>query len=80
MHVGVQHDGGNCEIFISFSRCNNSDIREEQHVTLSGESDNITIEFYSVEMFYEHDIIVTMNYSCGDTPKRFFIPNMNQTG
>jgi hypothetical protein len=80
MHVGVQHDGGDCDITIIFSRCNNSDIRDEQYVTLSGESDNITIEIYSVEMFYEHDIIVTMNYSCSDTPKRFYIPNINETG
>ena len=80
MHVGVQHDGGDCDITITFSRCNNSDIRDEQYVTLSGESDNITIEIYSVEMFYEHDIIVTMNYNCSDTPKRFYIPNINETG
>ena len=80
MHVDVQHYGGDCDISIIFSRCNNSDIREEHYVTLTGVSDNITIEIDTVEMFYEHDIIVTMNYSCSDAPKRFYIPNMNQSG
>ncbi|CAI8013376.1 hypothetical protein GBAR_LOCUS8492 [Geodia barretti] len=80
MHVDVQHYGGDCDISIAFSRCNNSDITEEQYVTLSGESNHITIEIDTVEMFYEHDIIVTMNYSCSDNPKIFYIPNMNQTG
>ena len=80
MHVDVQYDGGDCEISITFSRCNNSDIREEQHVTLSGESDNIAIEIDTVEMFYGHDSIVTMNYSCSETTRSLYIPNMNETG
>ena len=79
MHASINHNGTDREMSVSFSRCDDSDIRYNKNITLSGES-NVTIEIDTVAMFYGHDILVTMNCNCNERLKRFYIPNMNVTG
>ena len=80
MHISIENYSLGCEVSVAFSRCDDSDIRSEKNInTFSGKSD-VTIEVDSVAMFYGHDIMVTMNYSCSESLKRFYVPNMNVTG
>lgn len=78
MNVGIERVG-DCEISFSFSRCPNSDIVAEKHVKFSSESD-ITIEIDTIEIFYGHNVRVTMNYNCDNSSRRFYIPDISRTG
>ena len=79
VNTAIKRDAGDCNISFNFSRCPDPSIGAEKYVNFSSESD-ITIQIDNVEIFYGHNITVTMDYNCDDISKRFYIPHINQTG
>ena len=79
INIGSKRDVNNCEISFNFSSCADPDIALIKHVTFSNESDK-TIKIDNTEIFDGKDIIITLNYNCDVSSKRFYIPSMNQTG
>lgn len=79
MSIAIKYDGGNCKANFTLSSCADNNIRFEEQLAFSNESDT-TIEIDNAENFYGQDVMVQIDYSCDDSSKRLFIPNMNPTG
>ena len=66
-------------ISLNFSRCADPNIEVEAHAISAGDTD-VLVGVDSVELFYGHNVTVTMNDICDGCTERFYIPEMNQTG
>ena len=78
VHIAIEH-GGNCEVILNFSKCAEPDNVIEAHAISLGDT-NVMAGVDSIEMFYGHNVTVTMNDICDECRERFYIPNMRPTG
>ena len=78
VHISIE-SGGNCEVSLNVLTCADSNIEVEAHANSTGGT-NVLVGVDSVEMFYGHNVTVTMNDICDECTERFYIPEMKPTG
>ncbi|CAI8023125.1 hypothetical protein GBAR_LOCUS13542 [Geodia barretti] len=79
IHIGSVPTGDNCKLLISISRCDDTGDGNEVIEVPATES-SIIATFDSVEMFYDHDVTVEIDYECDFCGKiNIYIPNMKPT-
>ena len=79
VHIGTVENGQNCAFSVNISRCDDPNNVTEGHVN-SASPNEVTVQIESIQMFYGHDVIVTLNDICDNCIERFYIFDMKPTG
>ena len=78
VHIGIEH-GGNCDVALNLITCGDPHYEADAHAIFLSDTD-VLVEIDSIEMFYGHNVTVTMNDTCDSCRERFYIPDMKSTG
>ena len=80
MYIGIEGSGNMCSRSVNFTKCDDPNIETEVFLSESLREKSMYFEINDVEMFYGHNVVVTINDNCDNCLESFYLPNMKPTG